>query len=53
MEIRGADSERTVTLVGHPKELEALATELQSWEPTGGWSEDAQELFDALRGEQS
>lgn len=32
-------------------EASALADELQRWSPTGGWSEDAMRLFEALKQE--
>lgn len=49
--VDGADTERTVTISGPPREMEELARELQSWTPAQGWSSQASELFYALKGE--
>jgi hypothetical protein len=40
--------ERTVTIEGTPGELKTVAEELRRWTPTGGWSRDAETLFQAL-----
>jgi hypothetical protein len=49
VEIESYDKvQRTVTIEGTPGELESIAEELKRWQPTGGWSKDVQELFDAL-----
>lgn len=41
----------TVKISGRPEELADLAAELCTWTPSGGWSQEAQNLFRALRGE--
>ncbi len=41
-------TEKKVTIVGESKRLKALAEELKTWKPSGGWSNDAQKLFEAL-----
>jgi hypothetical protein len=43
---------RTVTLEGKPSEFRQLVDEMQRWTPTGGWSHEAQELVDALLGDE-
>ena len=41
-----------ITIRGRREELQDLADELQTWSPSGGWTEDAKRLFRALQGEE-
>jgi hypothetical protein len=52
VDIKTSTTERTVVIDGPPKELEGLALEISTWTPSGGWSDNALDLFAALRGEE-
>jgi len=44
-------TDRTVTISGSTSALYDLAKELKTWQPSGGWSDDAKRLFKALEDE--
>lgn len=51
LEFKSEHTVRVVQIKGTPAEMMTLLQELQGWTPTGGWSNEAEDLFDALSGD--